>query len=266
MAQTGGIVSLQTNGLGYAVGTTNILADVAFSAPAGTVTGILGPNGAGKSTLLHLLAGTLRPSAGTVSLAGVDLSAMRRRARARRVALVEQDTATDLSLTVQEVALLGRTPHRSIFAGDSADDLSLTAEGLAAVGMEAFADRPFDTLSGGERQRVQLARALIQQPSLLLLDEPTNHLDIHAQLSVLALVRGLADRSVTAVAALHDMNLAAEFCDQLIVLAAGRVVAAGPVAQVLTAAMIRSVYSVRAEVFAHPSSGRPVVTYSGTLA
>lgn len=257
-------MTLQARGLRYEAGRKAIVEDIDIDVSGGSVTGVLGPNGAGKSTLLHLLAGTLRPSAGTVSLNGEDLLGLGRRPRARRVALVEQDATTDLSLTVREITLLGRTPHRSILAGDSVGDLQLADASLAAVGMADFGNRLFDTLSGGERQRVQLARALVQQPQLLLMDEPTNHLDIHAQLSVLTLVRDLASQGVTAVAALHDMNLAAQFCDHLIVLDGGRVVSAGPVSEVLTRDMIRSVYSVRAEILHHPSSQRPIVTYSGT--
>jgi iron complex transport system ATP-binding protein len=258
-------MTLQVRGLRYDVGGRRIVRDVDLSVPAGKVTGVLGPNGAGKSTLLHLIAGTVAPIAGNVWLDGEDLRSLGRRARARKVALVEQDARTELSLTVRDVVLLGRTPHRSVLAGDSADDLSIAAASLAAVGMQDFGHRLFDTLSGGERQRVQLARALVQEPRLLLLDEPTNHLDIHAQLSVLSLIRGLTARGVTAVAALHDLNLAAEFCDHLIVLSGGEMVSSGPVGEVLTATMIESVYAVTAEVFPHPVSQRPVVTYSGTL-
>jgi iron complex transport system ATP-binding protein len=258
-------MTLRIRGLSYEIGGRRIVRGVDVEVPSGSVTGVLGPNGAGKSTLLHLVAGTLPATAGQVRLDGEDLFLLGRKARARRVALVEQDTRTELSMTVGEVVLLGRTPHRSVLAGDSAEDLGMAAAALAAVGMEDFGHRLFDTLSGGERQRVQLARALVQEPRLLLLDEPTNHLDIHAQLSVLSMVRRLSVGGVTAVAALHDLNLAAEFCDHLIVVADGQVVDSGPVGDVLTAAMIESVYAVKAEVFPHPVSRRPVVAYSGTV-
>ncbi|MCG2621076.1 ATP-binding cassette domain-containing protein [Arthrobacter sp. I2-34] len=258
-------MTLRVRGLSYGIGGKQIVCNAGFEVPSGAVTGVLGPNGAGKSTLLHLMAGTLPASAGEVRLDGEDLFLLRRKDRARRVALVEQDARTELSMTVREVVLLGRTPHRSMLAGDSAGDPAITAAALAAVGMQDFGHRLFNTLSGGERQRVQLARSLAQEPRLLLLDEPTNHLDIHAQLSVLSLVRRLSADGVTVVAALHDLNLAAEFCDHLMVMAGGQVVAAGPVGDVLTAELIERVYAVKAEVFAHPVSGRPVVAYSGTV-
>jgi iron complex transport system ATP-binding protein len=253
---------LTARGLQYGVGGRPIVLDVEFSAPEGAVTGILGPNGAGKSTLLQLLAGTLRPEAGGVWLGGRDLLGLKRRDRARTVALVEQGTTTELSLTVRDVALLGRVPYRSFLAGDSEADVHLAMQSLAAVGMEGFEDRPFGTLSGGERQRVQIARSLVQEPRLLLLDEPTNHLDIHAQLSVLTLARSLTFGGVTVVAALHDLNLAAEYCDYLVVMSGGSVVSAGTVEEVLTPRMIRDVYAVEAEVFTHPTRHRPIVTYS----
>lgn len=257
-------MTLTTSSLHYAAGGRLILRGVDFTVPQGAVTAILGPNGAGKSTLLHLLAGTLHPREGTVQLGDEDLQTLGRRARARRIALVEQEASTELSLTVRDIALLGRTPHRSMLAGDSKADHALATTCLQTVGMEDFADRRFISLSGGERQRVQLARALVQQPKLLLLDEPTNHLDIHAQLTLLGLIRRLSHEGVTVVAALHDLNLAAEFCDFLVVLDGGRVVSAGPVEEVLTADMIRSVYAVNSEVFRHPITQRPVVAYSGT--
>ena len=135
-------------------------------------------------------------------------------------------------------------------------------DALSTVGMDGFADRQFDSLSGGERQRVHLARALAQRPRLMLLDEPTNHLDIRAQLSTLALLRRLARGSVTVVAALHDLTLAATYADHVVVLAGGRIVAAGPPGEVLTASVIHDVYGVQATVLQHPSTGRPVIAFA----
>lgn len=253
--------ALHATGLGFRVGSIPILEDAGIKIASGQVVGILGPNGAGKSTLLHLIAGTMRPTEGHISLHGQDLLKIARRERARLVALVEQNVTTELPLTVLDVAMLGRTPHRSLLAGDSAEDQKFALKQLEAVGMAGFASRQFETLSGGERQRVQLARALVQNPSLLLLDEPTNHLDIHAQLGVLSLVRELAAGGVTVVAALHDLNLAATYCDQLIVLSAGRVVAAGDPVTVLTPELIGDVYDVTAHILMHPVTGKPVITY-----
>lgn len=232
--------------------------------PVGSFGAIIGPNGAGKSTLLQLLVGTLPVSAGTVLFDGSDLLALRRRERARVVALSEQHGDGDTGLRVTDVVLLGRTPHIGRWSAEGPDDRRVVADALAAVGMTAFADRPFDTLSGGERQRVHLARALAQEPRLLLLDEPTNHLDVRAQLSLLSLVRAQTAAGITAVAALHDLNIAAAYADTVIVLSGGRVVAAGPAASVLTGDLISEVYGVRADVLTHPRTGRPLIAFDTT--
>ncbi|QJW37143.1 putative F420-0 ABC transporter ATP-binding protein [Cellulosimicrobium protaetiae] len=245
-----------------------ILDGVDCTAPTGAVSGLLGPNGSGKSTLLRVLAGVRAPSAGAagdaaqVRFEGTDLLALPRRRRARVLALVEQDASTDLPLSVLDAVLLGRIPHRALLAGDSARDREVATAALARAGMAAFADREVATLSGGERQRVHLARALAQEPALLLLDEPTNHLDIAAQLDTMRVLRDLAHDGVTVLAALHDLNLAAQTCDHVVVLADGRVVAAGDVRDVLVPDVLDPVYGVRSDVLVHPRTGRPVLTFA----
>jgi len=247
-----------------------ILDDVDVTAPAGAVSGLLGPNGSGKSTLLRVLAGVQPPSArpaGTtgparVVFAGTDLLALPRRRRARTLAFVEQEASTDLPVTVLDAVLLGRIPHRSLLAGDSDDDRAAARRALATVGVADLADREVTTLSGGERQRVHMARALAQEPALILLDEPTNHLDIAAQLDALRVLRDLAGRGVTVLAALHDLQLAAQHCDHVVLLSDGRVVAAGDVRDVLVPDVLDPVYGVRTEVLTHPRTGRPVLTFA----
>ena len=230
-----------------------------FAAPAGAVTALLGPNGAGKSTLLRVVAGVLRPSAGSVHVDGDDLLAMRRRDRARRVALVEQDASTELPLTGCAVAGLGRTPHEALLGGCDPSSDAVVIQAMTDAGAFPFADREVPSLSGGERQRVLLARALAQQPRLLLLDEPMNHLDIAAQLEVLGLLSRLASNGVTVVAAMHDLALAASHADGVIVLADGRVVASGPTAETLTPDLIHDVYGVRAAWTTNPLTGKPLL-------
>ena len=251
----------------FEVGETTILGGIDLQVPRGSVTGLLGPNGSGKSSLLRLVAGVSpnvhgsSRTSGQVTWAGADLLAMRPRDRARVVALVEQDTAVDVALTVTEAVLLGRTPHRPRWSGDSAQDEAVADRALVAVGLETLAHRDLATLSGGERQRVHLARALTQEPELLLLDEPTNHLDIHAQISALELVRRASREGVTSLVALHDLNLAAAFCDHLVLLDRGRVVASGRPAEVLVPEVIDPVYGVATTVLVHPGTGRPVLTF-----
>ena len=199
--------------------------------------------------------------AGRVLHDGEDLLALGRRRRARRLAVVEQEAATDLPLSVLDAVLLGRIPHRSLLAGDSAADVAVAREALARAGVSELADRSLGTLSGGERQRVHVARALAQETPLLLLDEPTNHLDIAAQLSVMTVLRKLAADGVTVLTALHDLNLAAGSCDHVVLLAQGQVVAAGSVAQVLVPQVLEPVYGVRCDVLTHPRTGRPVLVF-----
>ena len=250
----------------FARGARLIVDDVDITVPRGAVGALLGPNGAGKSTLLHLIAGVEHADAGALALGGDDLAALRRRDRARRIALAEQEVHGARGLRVADVVALGRIPHQSGWAGASAHDRDVVAHSLDAAGAMTFADRGYDELSGGERQRVNLARALAQEPELLLLDEPTNHLDIHAQLAMLGLLRRLAGDGVTVLAALHDLSLAAGYADHVVVLASGRVVAAGDPRVVLTTELIRTVWGVEASVLEHPASGRPLIAFSEVTA
>jgi iron complex transport system ATP-binding protein len=237
-------MSLQANGVSWTRAGRLVLNGVTVDPALGATVGLLGPNGSGKSSLLKLLAGVDRPDEGTVQLDGETLSRMPRRTVARRVAMVAQHSETELHITVRDVVRLGRIPYTAMIGGDP-DGAAVVDMALAATGLDGMTDRFWHTLSGGERQRVQIARALAQDPDHLLLDEPTNHLDIAHQLEILALVRQL---DVTAVVALHDLNLAAMFCDRIVVLSGGAVVAAGTPVQVLTEDLIATVYGVRCRV------------------
>jgi iron complex transport system ATP-binding protein len=255
--------SLVARGITVTIDTSTLVDAVDITVRPGHLTALIGPNGAGKSTLIRTLAGVARPTRGTVHWRGTAWSDIPRRDRARTLALVEQDAHAELPLTVEAVVGLGRTPHRTMFATDSAEDHAAVRAAMDEAGVSEFAQRQFDSLSGGERQRVHFARALAQEPSLLLLDEPTNHLDVHAQLDALTLVHGLTrGRGVAALAALHDLNLAAAYADDIVVLAAGRVVATGSPAAVLTADILREVYRVEATILDHPVTGRPLIAYS----
>ncbi len=252
-------MSLASEGASLRLGSRLVVDGVDVRVAPGSVTALIGPNGAGKSSLIRLLAGVAAPVAGRVLLDDRDLAAITRRERARLVALVEQDATTDLSITVREVVALGRTPHSGLF---SDPDPSAVDRALETAGAAYWAPREFSSLSGGERQRVHLARALAQQPRILLLDEPTNHLDVSAQLAVLGLVRQLATEGTAVLTALHDLNLAAAYADTVVVLAAGRVVAAGAPAAVLTKQLVESVYGVTATVLQHPVTGGPLIAFS----
>jgi iron complex transport system ATP-binding protein len=251
-------VSLQAQDVSWSVGGRTIVDGVTLDVEPGATLGLLGPNGSGKSSLLRLLAGVRRPASGTVLLDGRDLRELRRREVARRVAVVEQHATTEVDLRVIDVVRLGRIPHRAAWGPEGTGDREAVALALERTGLQGAEERSWHTLSGGERQRVHIARALAQEPQELLLDEPTNHLDVHHQLELLALVRRLP---VTSVVALHDLNLAAMFCDHLVVLAAGRVVATGTPTEVLTPELIADVYRVGAVVTPDGPGGVPAVRF-----
>ncbi|WP_408899498.1 ABC transporter ATP-binding protein [Nocardioides sp. R1-1] len=240
------------------LGGTPVLRGVTLQAGHGETVGLLGPNGSGKSTVLRTAYGVVRSHAGTVRTAGLDVATTRPRRLAQRCAVLTQDHAVDLELSVLEVVLLGRIPHRRPAGGRRGEtDLALSC--LARVDALELAERSFPTLSGGERQRVLLARALCQEPEVLLLDEPTNHLDVSHQLDLLELVTSLG---LTCVVALHDLTLAATYCDRIALLAAGRVVAQGRPEEVLTPARVEDVYGVACDVLTHPRTRRPLVAVS----
>ncbi|MGE2714399.1 ABC transporter ATP-binding protein [Mycolicibacterium litorale] len=231
---------------------------VSLSAEPGQVVGVVGPNGCGKSTLLRALVGILKPAAGQVVLDGVDIATLGIRELARTVATVLQDGASDFDLRAHDVVAMGRAPFKRMFQRDDCADEAIVKQSLELVGGGHLMRQPFALMSGGERQRVLIARALAQQPRLLVLDEPTNHLDIRHQFDALALPRRLG---ITAVIALHDLNLAAHYCDVIHVLDRGRSVCSGPPEQVLTPEMLAAVYGVVCTVGPHPVTGRPQVSF-----
>lgn len=249
---------LVVDGVTLTAGAHRLVEDVSLTARPGEVVGLVGPNGSGKSSLLRAVYRVLRPAAGRVDVDGADAWSLPVRRLARTVAAVVQDSGADFDLSVREVVAMGRTPHKRLLDGDTPEDAELIDAALDAVDATGLAHRPFDRLSGGERQRVLIARALAQQPSLLVLDEPTNHLDIRHQLDVLGTLRKLP---ATVLVALHDLNLAAYYCDRLYVLRDGGVTASGPPAEVLTPRLLSEVYGVASEITVHPRTGAPQVTF-----
>ncbi|MFC7375451.1 ABC transporter ATP-binding protein [Brachybacterium sp. GCM10030268] len=232
---------LEATGLHHAFGTHAVLRGVDITAGEGEVVGLVGPNGSGKTTALRILHRALVPQSGRVLLDGQDLASCTSRERARQIAVMAQEAPGDVPLTVADVVLLGRIPHRGSFGGRTEEDLAVAADALRRTGAEQLARQEFGSLSGGERQRVLMARVLAQQARLLLLDEPTNHLDIGSQHQVLTLVR---EQGAATVVVLHDLNLAARYCDRVIVLAGGRVQADGPPQDVLRPELVGSLYDV----------------------
>ncbi|MDQ4104888.1 MAG: ABC transporter ATP-binding protein [Actinomycetota bacterium] len=232
---------ISANDVSFAYDGNLVLAGVTLTARSGQVVGVIGPNGSGKTTLLRTLYASLTPKAGLVSVDDTPVGSLSRRQAARRLAVVVQEAAGEVPITVADMVLLGRSPHRSSFERYTADDHYVAAAALRQVGARHLAERAFASLSGGEKQRVLIARALAQQADHLLLDEPTNNLDIRYQHEVLGLVRTL---EVTTVVILHDLNLAARYCDQLVLLDRGRIVAGGTPDTVLTPAVLEPVYGI----------------------
>ena len=251
-------MSICTDKLSWKIGRKTILDGVSFEARPGQMLGLLGPNGSGKTSLRRLLAGLKKPHAGSVTLEGRDIKTSGRRAMAQRVAFVEQHATTNSNLKVIDVVKLGRFPHRSMISGWSKADDDAVSEALARAGMTEKRDDRWQSLSGGEKQRAHIARALAQSPKELILDEPTNHLDIQHQISLMRLVSGLP---MTSIIALHDLNHAAMFCDRLIVLQSGRIVASGAPEEIVTQELLRDVFRVDARVETSPYHARPHIHY-----
>ena len=221
-----------------------LLQSTSFALEAGRVLGIVGPNGAGKTTLLRLLYRFHRPTTGMVCVEGDDIWTLPARTVAQRIAAVLQEQPSDFALTVGEIVALGRTPHRRGFGGHTGSrDKDIIRNALDRLDLHDLADRHLGMLSGGERQRVMVARALAQEPQLLILDEPTNHLDIRHQLEVLDMIRNLP---LTIVTSLHDLNLAADVCDDVLLIHSGQTVGFGPPDQVLSEAAVSDAFQVMA--------------------
>lgn len=241
-------------------GSHNVLDGITFTVERGAFAGILGPNGSGKTTLLRCLSRVLKPRRGTVLLEDRDLYRESPRRVALKMAVVPQENATVFSFTVGEVVLMGRTPHLKMFQREGEADLAAAARAMELTGISHLADRPVTALSGGEYQRVVIARALAQEPEVILLDEPTSHLDINHQLELLELLKVLSRREkLTVVCVFHDLNLAAQYCDRLILMKEGRIFALGRPEEVLTPQNIRSVFGASVAVRRHPLSGRPLI-------
>ncbi len=249
--------------LSVSLGGTPVLDGVSFEVPEGSFTAVVGPNGAGKTTLLQTLNGVRRPDAGRVTVDGREVGSLSARECARLVATVPQDTSLGFDFAVRDVVAMGRTPHRGRFDRTEPSDREAVERALERACIVHLADRPVGAVSGGERQRVLLARALAQAAPVLLLDEPTASLDINHQVGTLELVSGLVEDGRTALAAIHDLDLAARYCDALVVLSEGRVLAAGPPDDVLSTEVVERAFDVRVAVRSNPVTGTPAVTALG---
>ena len=238
-----------------------VLQEVSFRVEKGEFVGVIGPNGSGKTTLLKILYRLLAPQHGEILFELVPMKKMDRADIAKRIAVVAQETHLLFPFTALETVLMGRSPYLGNLMFESEKDVEIARKAMEWTSIFPLSERPMDELSGGERQRVFIARALAQEPEVILLDEPTANLDIHHQIDFLDLILALnRERGLTLVMASHDMNMASEFCDRLILLQKGRIYKTGPPGEVITKENIESVYGCEVWIDQHPISGMPRIS------
>lgn len=253
-------VVLEVEDLVAGYGDGDVIKGVSLTLNRGEVLGVVGPNGSGKSTLLRGLTRALPTRSGTVRIGHADLAALGPNDVARAMSVIPQAALLPDGFTALEVTLMGRTPYLRLLQSEGVEDLTVARRSMLQTDTLDLAERPVNELSGGERQRVIVARALTQQSPILLMDEPTIHLDIAHQIGLLDLVGELArNQSLSVIAVIHDLTLAAQYCDRLLLLQDGCVSAAGSVDEVLRAEIVEAVYGVRVRILEHPDTGRPVV-------
>jgi len=236
----------------------DIVRDISIRVENKQFVGIIGPNGCGKSTLLKSIYKVIKPRKGTVFLGDIDVIKSSARIVSKDMGVVGQFNDLSFDFTVQEMVMMGRTPHKQLMEADNTQDYKIVADALERVDLTEYANRSYLTLSGGEKQRVILARAIAQEPKFLVLDEPTNHLDIKYQIQILTVVKSL---NIGVLAALHDLPMAAVYCDMLYVIKDGKIIASGSPKEVLTKKLIRQVYEIDCEIYTNPITGNLAIAY-----
>ena len=251
---------LKVSGVRFSYGQRVVLRDIDLDAAPGEIVGLVGPNGSGKTTLIRIISGIAEPQDGDIQIQGHQVSSLRPRDRARLVATVQQSPAVPPGFTAFEVVLMGRNPHLGLLQWEGPKDIDVCRQAMETTDTWEFADRLLSSLSGGELQRVFIARALAQETPVLLLDEPTAHLDISYQTGVLDIIDKVRRKTgVTVLMAMHDLTLAAQYCDRIAALYEGTVFASGQPSQVLTDDVISTVFGARVSIIRHPVHGTPVV-------
>ncbi len=250
---------ISTENIKVKISNTDILKGINIDVDNKEFVGIIGPNGSGKSTLLKCIYRTLKPSSGIIKLDDINLSKLSIKETSKKLAVLSQHNNYNFDFSVKDILLMGRSPHKKFLDRDTKEDYDIIYDSLNKVGMLDFIDRSFLTLSGGEQQRIILARALAQQTDCLILDEPTNHLDIKYQLQLMGIVKNL---NVEVIAAIHDLNIAAMYCDKIYVLKEGNIVAYGTPKEVLTSELIKDVYGVDSIVINNPATNLLNICYT----
>ncbi|MFD0872351.1 ABC transporter ATP-binding protein [Chlamydia abortus] len=251
---------IEVNGVNKAYGKKQVLQDIGFHVAQGEFFGIIGPNGSGKSTLLKLISALEPADTGAIKLDGRDARSYSRKELARWMAVLQQDALPPIGFKVREVIEMGRYPFQNWLGDEKDDSGAVIAKIMERLNLNALAERSLELLSGGERQRVALGKTMAQQPRLLLLDEPTTFLDIGYQVQMMDYVkRWQTEERLTVVAVLHDLNLAAQYCDRMLVLHEGRMVRIGAPHEMMTGELIHEVYGTMPTVISHPRSGIPQI-------
>ncbi|CUX21391.1 ABC transporter ATP-binding protein [Clostridium sp. C105KSO13] len=251
-------MKLNVNNITFSYGEKEAVDSISLYVNKGEFVGVIGPNGSGKSTLLKNIYRALTPNEGTAVLDNEDLFSMSHKRAALKMGVVGQENEVPFDFTVEEIAAMGRTPHKKLFEIDNEYDRKITNHALEHVGMESMARRSYRQLSGGEKQRVIIARVIAQESDFLILDEPTNHLDISYQMQVFDFVKRL---EVTVLSAIHDLNMAALYCDRIYVLKDGKIVLEGTPEEVLTPKNIYEIYGVHCDTSIHPLTGKVSITF-----
>ena len=249
---------VKVKNLRFNIDKKEILKDITLEVPKGSFVGVIGPNGSGKSTLLKNIYRLYKPSSGHIYIDNKDLSKMKDKECAREIAVLAQESTSQFDFTVEQIVKMGRYPYKSIFEDYSKKDIQLVKDMLKKVGLEKYTKRSFSNLSGGEKQRTLIARALVQDADFLILDEPTNHLDIGYQIQLMDLVKSL---EITTLSAIHDMNIAAMYCDYLIVMKDGQIQDFGTVKEVINEKMLKDVFGVNAYVGVNPINNKLQVSF-----
>lgn len=249
---------MQINGLTYSYDDKEAASDVTINVEKGEFVGIIGPNGSGKSTVLKNVYRAITPDSGTITLGDENLLKMKYKKSAQKLAVVGQENKIPFDFLVEEMVAMGRTPHKKLFDIDTDDDKYIIHHALEHVGMEKKAKRHYQNLSGGEKQRVLLARTIAQESDFFILDEPTNHLDINYQMQIFDFIKRL---KVTVLSAIHDLNMAALYCDRIYAMKDGRIVYSGTPEEVLTEERIYDVFGVKSSVVKHPVTGKLSITF-----
>lgn len=255
-------MQIQVENLSFSIREKQIIANIDFRAKNGQIVGIIGPNGSGKSTLLKNIYRVHQPDSGIIKLDDEEINKLSMKKSAQKMAVVSQDSSGLFDFSVREIVLMGRAPHKKMLEGDTQIDGAIADEALEKVGLLGYGNRSITTLSGGERQRVMVARALTQQAKVLILDEPTNHLDIHHQLQLMDLVKTL---KVTVITALHDLNIASNYCDWIYVMKEGEIVMSGTPEDILTESMLQDVFRVHTHIVKHPITHQTHITFLSSV-